>query len=196
MPSPAFSDLALASRRSITHSDAPHLVQIDDDGRRIVAVRAASFICPALEERPVRICRKCSKQVSDDRKICRDCGAILDEIPDELTPQDVRRRENLELTLESGRTITNPSDEEIARLVPAEEFAILSDGPDSSTYLQFAKEQPWNLMLEYQVDSLGNHFRAADAELTMHRIVAAFQKYAKGDASWKSDFQWEQMKVV
>ena len=29
----------------------------------------------------MRMCRKCSKQVSDDRKICRDCGAILEEVP-------------------------------------------------------------------------------------------------------------------
>jgi hypothetical protein len=137
------------------------------------------------------------KQVSDDRKICRYCGGILEETPDELTPQDVRGRENLELTLESGKTITNPSDEEIARLLPAEDFAILSDGPDSLTYVQFAKcKERWELMLEYQVASRDNHFRAVDADLTMRRIVAAFQKYAKGDASWKCDFQWEQMKVV
>jgi uncharacterized OB-fold protein len=32
------------------------------------------------------MCRKCSKQVSDDRKICRDCGAILEEVPDEEVP--------------------------------------------------------------------------------------------------------------
>jgi len=158
----------------------------------------------------MRFCQECSKQVSDDSKICRDCGAILEEVPNEPLPgespqsfsgrsmprQDAPGGTALQLSLESGRTVTNPSDEEIARLVPAEEFAILSDGPDSCTYLQFAKEQPWNLMLEYQVDSLNNHFRAVGAELTMGQIVAAFQKYAKGDASWKSGFQWEQMKVV
>jgi hypothetical protein len=144
----------------------------------------------------MRICPKCSKQVTDDSKICRDCGAILEEVQDEEVPENTRSETPLQLFLESGRTIMNPSNEEIARLVPAEEFAILSDGPDSLTYLQFAREQPWNLMLEYQVDSLDNHFRAVGAELTMGQIVAAFQKYAKGDDSWKTDFQWEQMKVV
>lgn len=34
----------------------------------------------------MRICRKCSKQVSDNSKICRDCGAILEDIPDETVP--------------------------------------------------------------------------------------------------------------
>ena len=28
----------------------------------------------------MRMCRKCSKQVDDGRKICRDCGAILEEV--------------------------------------------------------------------------------------------------------------------
>ena len=77
----------------------------------------------------MRICQKCSKQVSDESKICRDCGAILEEIPDEPLPgenpqsafgrsmvgQDAPGETALQLSLESGRTIANPSDEEIAR---------------------------------------------------------------------------------
>ena len=31
----------------------------------------------------MRMCLKCSKKVSDDSKICRDCGAILEDIPDD-----------------------------------------------------------------------------------------------------------------
>ncbi len=34
----------------------------------------------------MRICQKCSKQVSDDSKICRDCGAILQDAPDDSVP--------------------------------------------------------------------------------------------------------------
>jgi hypothetical protein len=34
----------------------------------------------------VRICRKCSKQARDDSKICRDCGAILEDVPEEAVP--------------------------------------------------------------------------------------------------------------
>lgn len=30
----------------------------------------------------MRICRKCAKQTSDESKICRDCGAILEDAPD------------------------------------------------------------------------------------------------------------------
>jgi len=34
----------------------------------------------------MRICPKCSKRVSGDTKICRDCGAILDDLPDDSLP--------------------------------------------------------------------------------------------------------------
>jgi hypothetical protein len=34
----------------------------------------------------MRMCRKCSKQASADSKICRDCGAILEDIPDDFVP--------------------------------------------------------------------------------------------------------------
>jgi hypothetical protein len=34
----------------------------------------------------MRTCPKCSKQASDESKICRDCGAILDDIPDVSVP--------------------------------------------------------------------------------------------------------------
>jgi hypothetical protein len=35
----------------------------------------------------MRICRKCSKRARDDSKICRDCGAILEDVPDEAVPE-------------------------------------------------------------------------------------------------------------
>lgn len=34
----------------------------------------------------MRICRKCSKRASDDSKICRDCGAILEDVRDDAPP--------------------------------------------------------------------------------------------------------------
>lgn len=37
----------------------------------------------------MRICPKCSKRVSGDSKICRDCGAILEDMPDESVPGPV-----------------------------------------------------------------------------------------------------------
>jgi ribosomal protein S27AE len=34
----------------------------------------------------MRICRKCSKQARDDSKICRNCGAILEDLQEEAVP--------------------------------------------------------------------------------------------------------------
>lgn len=56
-------------------------------GRRIVAAPARFFIGSTVEERPMRMCLKCSKKVSDDSKICRDCGAILEDVPDDSMPE-------------------------------------------------------------------------------------------------------------
>ena len=79
---------------------------LSDDGRRIVAARELSFIRPTEEERPMRICRKCSKRVSDDSKICRDCGAILEDIPDDVAPVAT---EQPEPSVESGLPFTAES---------------------------------------------------------------------------------------
>jgi hypothetical protein len=98
----------------------------------------------------------------------------------------------MELKLESGQILINPSIEEIAKVLPFEGFAIISDNSESMRYLQFSKSRKKGLGLEYQADSLENHFTATAVSLTMERIVLAFQKYAQGDASWQSDFQWQQ----
>ena len=37
----------------------------------------------------MRICPKCSKRVSGDSKICRDCGAILEDLPEDSVPGPV-----------------------------------------------------------------------------------------------------------
>ncbi len=104
----------------------------------------------------------------------------------------------MQLFLESTfQTIENPTADDIARLLPEErEFAILSEEPDSLTYLQFAwSEEPGALLLEYQEGTLYTHFRAIGTDLTIGRIVAAFQKYAEGDDSWKGEFRWEHVTV-
>ncbi len=46
----------------------------------------------------------------------------------------------MQLKTESGLVLDNPSNGEIAGTLHNEEFAILWDGLDSLTYLQFAKK--------------------------------------------------------
>ena len=99
----------------------------------------------------------------------------------------------VELTLESGRTITNATEEDILSLVEGEEFAILGVNPD--TYIQCAeqREPPYEYVLEYQDGALDRHYQAVDGPITLDRAVAAFLKYLRRDSSWQSDFQWEEM---
>jgi hypothetical protein len=98
----------------------------------------------------------------------------------------------MELELESGKTIRNPTEADLAS-IDGEAFAILSC--DADTYLQCAEQQepPWEYVLEYQDGSLDEHYRAMDAPITLERVLAAFSKYLRGDASWRKDFRWERM---
>jgi hypothetical protein len=104
----------------------------------------------------------------------------------------------MQLLLESSaQTVENPTDAEIGRLLPEEqEFAILSDGPDSLTFMQFAwGKAPGELLLEFQEGTLNTHFRAIGRDINIGRVVAAFQKYGRGDDSWKGEFRWEHVTV-
>jgi hypothetical protein len=102
----------------------------------------------------------------------------------------------MQLTLDGERVITNPSDDEIAQALHAARFAVITAGPDSDNYMQFKHSRKRGFDFEYQRDSLESHFYAVDSGLTLERIVTAFQKYCKGDDSWKTDFDWQLMQVM
>jgi hypothetical protein len=108
----------------------------------------------------------------------------------------------MKLSLGSGYTIENPSDADIDCLLLSEELIVISDGTQSSAFLKFVAPQrpPWDLGLEYQGDSTDDHFRAVGPHLSpvgpylsLESIIKAFQKYARGDDSWKTAFQWERV---
>src|SRR5262249_53479118 len=101
----------------------------------------------------------------------------------------------MQLIVEAGRAIENPTSGEIAEALSFARFAVLTSEPDSASYIQFARSRKRGIELEYQIDSLANHFRAIDPSLTMERVVAAFQKYVSRDDSWKTDFQWVRLDV-
>jgi hypothetical protein len=102
----------------------------------------------------------------------------------------------MQLIVESARAIENPTADEIAEALSVARFAVLASGSDASSYMQFARSRKRGIELEYQVSSLGNHFRACNPSLTMDRVIAAFQKYVSGDDSWKTDFQWVPVDVM
>lgn len=101
----------------------------------------------------------------------------------------------MQLETDSGLVINSPSNEDIERALRSEGFAFVWDGSDACTYLQFAKKKvaPWDFVLEYQINSLDDHFRAIDSPLGIDDIIAAFQNYAAGGQDWKTRFRWERM---
>src|SRR6476646_4660970 len=101
----------------------------------------------------------------------------------------------MNLELASGRILEMVSEDDLRAAVDGEEFAIL--GPNPDTYIQCAerKEPPYDYVLEYQDGSLDEHYQAVDGPIPLERVLAAFVKYRRGDASWRSDFVWEKMKL-
>jgi hypothetical protein len=53
----------------------------------------------------MRICRKCSKEVSDNSKICRNCGGILVDIPDEESVAAPTEPEPLEPSTNDAQSV-------------------------------------------------------------------------------------------
>ncbi len=100
----------------------------------------------------------------------------------------------MNLTLESGRVIHDPTESDIVVSIESEGFAIL--GGDY-TYIQYVKESGGDgrYTLEYQEESLDSHYRATDEPITLDRVRSAFIKYVRGDESWRSDFRWERMEL-
>jgi len=64
----------------------------------------------------MRICPKCSKRVTGDSRICRDCGAILEDMPDESAPET-----GVEPAARSGRRLTAEHQEPVIQAVSESE---------------------------------------------------------------------------
>ncbi len=103
--------------------------------------------------------------------------------------------QTMDLELASGRVLPGVTEADLRACIEGEEFAILSTGPN--TYIQCAEqnESPYEYVLEYQDGSLAEHYRAVDEPITLDRVVSAFVKYLRGDASWRTDFQWEKLEL-
>ena len=103
----------------------------------------------------------------------------------------------MKLETEDGTPISQPSDQDIevslARLDgKRSSFAILNR--DAMTYIQTAGTYESGYVLEYQDKDIEHHYRALGS-VTHEEVVLAFQRYAKGDPSWKGDFEWERQEI-
>ncbi len=102
----------------------------------------------------------------------------------------------MNLEFESGLLIENATEGDLyAKLFEDEAHAILA--VDDLTYLQCAlrDEPPGTYFLEYQDGSLNRHFRVSDGPVLLDRVLTAFQKYLRGDESWRFDFTWEKLEL-
>jgi hypothetical protein len=79
-------------------------------------------------------------------------------------------------------------------LVGDEEFAILST--DENTYIQCARTDTQDYVLEHQEGSVQRHYRATSSPIRRDEALAALVQYLRGDPSWKADFGWEKVDLA
>jgi hypothetical protein len=97
------------------------------------------------------------------------------------------------LELEGGTTIEHPTDGDIADALASlqqgdNSFAIL--GQTEMTYLQASGGDGDGFVLEYQDGSLVEHYHSIDRAIPLDRVIRTFQKYGRGDTSWRAETKW------
>ena len=73
------------------------------------------------------------------------------------------------------------------------EYAILAR--DEMSYIQASGHPDRGFILEYQEGSLEERFCSVDKDLSLQQIISAFQRFARDDDSYKSDFAWARDEV-
>jgi hypothetical protein len=64
-----------------------------------------------------------------------------------------------------------------------------------SAYLQATGSVQTGFALDLQEGSLERRFRTRDRALPLPWVTEAFQRYAKGDLSWRATVEWEQEQI-
>jgi hypothetical protein len=95
----------------------------------------------------------------------------------------------MDLTLDSGQVISNPTEQDIRNRVTKSRYAILSHGDNSYIQCHVNERPPFDFILEYQAGTIKKHFKAVGGPITADRVVRAFCKYLRGE-SWGSEFRW------
>ena len=95
------------------------------------------------------------------------------------------------LELESGNTIKDPKYEDFPsalRELESEKslYAILES--NSGEFIQTAGNKKDGYKIEYQEESIEKHYQL-EGRFTLEQVIRIFQQYAKGDNSWKEDFE-------
>ena len=69
-------------------------------------------------------------------------------------------------------------------------------GRSELTYIQVAGSVQTGFALEYQEGSLARHYRSRPANLPLETVTQIFQRYARGDGSWRQGAEWEHLPYV
>ena len=69
-------------------------------------------------------------------------------------------------------------------------------GRSHLTYLQASGSSRAGFVLEYQEDSLDQHYCSRAADVSLEHATAMFQQYARGDDSWRQGTAWEHVPFV
>ena len=69
-------------------------------------------------------------------------------------------------------------------------------GRSELTYIQVAGSVQTGFALEYQEGSLARHYRSRPANLPLETVTEVFQRYARGDGSWRQGVEWEHAPYV
>ena len=64
-------------------------------------------------------------------------------------------------------------------------------GHSDLVYLQASGSVQKGFTLEYQDGSLDQHYRSGATALPLDEATVVFQKYARGDASWRDGIMWD-----
>lgn len=102
----------------------------------------------------------------------------------------------MKLEFESGRPFESPTPSQIANGLADVggdngSFAILSDGDD---FIQASGEAGSGFVVEYREgDKL---YQSTSQSEPLTKVTEAFQKYARGDGSWRTDFRWDEQEFA
>ena len=66
-------------------------------------------------------------------------------------------------------------------------------GDSELTYIQVAGSVQTGFALEYQEGSLARHYKGRLANLSLETVTEIFQRYARGDGSWRQGAEWEHL---
>ena len=140
---------------------------------------------------------------------CPECGARWD-IPDECAGQNGRskcgqlvsvspsRAMMVLQVVETGATTSDPDDAQVSealRSLSEGEAAILTreTGRAEAAFIQVLRESDGMCQFEYNAGEVPFAQYEAVPRPSLDQVTPAFQRFARDDSAWLSDFRWRRM---